>query len=620
VTVSSRRTLAIILLVMSVLGVGGAAGAQEPAAPPEGVQEVDCAEAFGEAPGLLAIGGLVCGRVDVPVDAADPAAGTLQLGVAILPAFGLRPLEDPLFVLAGGPGQSAVAFARELTSGPSLELLTSRRRDVILLEQRGIGASVPDLDCPEVDDLQLTGSESGEEAAALQIAAHRACHTRLVGQGVDLSAFDSIAVARDIEAVRTTLGYGPINLLGTSYGTTVAMEYVRAHPGSLRSVILSSPVAPEANSYEDLPLSFQGALTAVFDACAADPACAAAYPDLPAAADAANAELTANPGEIPVTDPATGEPAEPLVFDAAAFSSVLYQMLFGGDVADIPLAITLVANGQVDQLLGLAADQAGKQDGDGEGVELRDEQPVLDPSDIAEGMGRSVDCAEESAYGDLAQHAANRAAVSPLVGEHENFLSDFLGPICAFWGVDPVDPVRFEPVVSEVPILVVSGSFDPITPPVYGDVIAASNTNTTHVVATALGHSPLDGLGRCGLRLVRQFLREPLTELDPSCAEQGVAFNIGEVTEPEPEPTAAPTPAPEPTAEPTAEPSPSPSPVAAPVVLPSPTATAAPQPALAATGLATPWLAAAALVALAGGGLLLARTRPRPAAVRPGRD
>jgi pimeloyl-ACP methyl ester carboxylesterase len=224
--------------------------------------------------------GVECGYLTVPELHANPTGPTLRLAVVVFKSTGPNPAPDPLFMAQGGPGGSTIDFASLMFSSPVRE-----KRDIVLFDQRGTLNSRPNLLCPEVLDNTLTTIEqplSQEAQLKAEIAAFDACRQRRLAEGINLAAFNSRENAADVESLRLALGYGPINLYGVSYGTLLAQHVMRDFPASLRSVILDAVVSAAVNPYPQVPLSQSRAFAGVFAACAADPACAADYPQLQA--------------------------------------------------------------------------------------------------------------------------------------------------------------------------------------------------------------------------------------------------------------------------------------------------------------------------------------------------
>ena len=239
-----------------------------------------------------------CGTLDVPENRDQPDGRRISLAVAVLPANTLHPRADPLFILAGGPGQAASFL------GPFAAALTGVRkdRDIVLVDQRGTGRSSP-LVCaafkPDRDLRTMLDFDPGPKAAA--------CARELAAQGIDAAQYTTAAWVADLDAVRAALGYARVNLWGGSYGTRVAQEYLRRHPDRVRSVVLDGVATPAMRTTLDVWPSREIALNAVFDACARSPSCAAAHPDPDARLDAIRDRLGPQGRDVALTDPRTGE-------------------------------------------------------------------------------------------------------------------------------------------------------------------------------------------------------------------------------------------------------------------------------------------------------------------------
>ncbi|MDE2398072.1 MAG: alpha/beta fold hydrolase, partial [Burkholderiales bacterium] len=244
-----------------------------------------------------------CGVLQRPLDPARPAAGSIEIHFAVLPALARRPLPDPVFFFAGGPGQSAIDLAAQVAA---LLARFSNRRDIVLVDQRGTGRSAP-LDCG--DDAPGEPLARSLDPARL-VATMRACRERLgrLAWG-DLRQFTTSIAVQDFDAVRARLGAERIDLVGVSYGTRVALEYLRQFPGHVRRVVLDGVVPPSLVLPDSGSIDAGSAFDALIAACAADAACRARDPDLGARWQALLATL---PRPVVLHQPLTGA-AEPLV-------------------------------------------------------------------------------------------------------------------------------------------------------------------------------------------------------------------------------------------------------------------------------------------------------------------
>jgi pimeloyl-ACP methyl ester carboxylesterase len=288
----------------------------------------------------------------------------------------------------------------------------------------------------------------------------------------------------DLNQVREFLGYGRVNLYGGSYGTRAAITYVRRHPETVRTVVLDSVAPPDMILPLYFPRDSQRAFDQLTAACAADPGCAKAFPNLADRFEALLARLDRNPQHVTVTHPRTGKP-EPLAVDRLMISSVVVTALYLPETAAVlPLLIQRATEGDYTGLLALSS--AGVASA-AEGMSL--------------GMRYSVVCAEDAPRvrdEDIARETAGSFAGAGLV-------KAFLKP-CEFWPRGEVPADFHASFASDAPALVLSGEFDPVTPPMWGEQIASAWRNTRHVVVPGIGHGAASR--GCLMRVIRQFLND----------------------------------------------------------------------------------------------------------------
>lgn len=444
-----------------------------------------------------------CGYFIVPEDYADPDSPTIELAVAILYADTDTPQPDAVIYLAGGPGASALSEADSWVESP-----IRASRDIVLLDQRGTGYSNPSLSCPEAPD----GATDAEAA--------QSCHDYWVDQGVNLSAYNSIQSATDVAALREALGYDEWNLLGISYGTRLALATIRDNPTGVRSVILDSTYPPQVNDQEEASSDQVATFQVLFAGCAADPVCSDAYPDLENVFYETVDRLNAEPASYVTTDPDTGEESD-ATLSGDDFSEALFQGLYATDnIPYLPAVIYAVADGDYGLLddLNSGALVAGEN---GRVVTLRQDEP---PSDDADAMYNSVTCSEEIPFNNYDAAIADAESTPPevrdgLVGSVESMFET-----CRIWDVTPAPAFEAEPVVSDLPTLVLAGEYDPATPPAWGEIAAETLSNSFFFEFPGVGHGTIDG-GDCPVSIIVAFLDDPTTEPDSSC--------IAEMTPPE---------------------------------------------------------------------------------------
>ena len=284
------------------------------------------------------------------------------------------------------------------------------------------------------------------------------------------------------------LGVVKANLFGVSYGTRMALAFLREHEDRVRSVLLDA-VAPHsmvipARVAEDA----RAALDHVFTACNKSTACNARFPDLEATLEVTRQQLEATNGPISVVDPLTGETVE-FVTWPDMLSNILRAGLYSRELIRLfPLAIERGSQGQFDSLITIASMLAQES-----------------PRDLSLGMMASVLCAEDMRRLPPSDEFAKR---NPLV--------DSMAPICEFWPSEPAAERLFEPVKSDVPALLLSGQFDPITPPRYAIEIEPNLSRSHHVIIPGGAHG-VSGLG-CIPEVIEAFIEDPASQdLDLDC-------------------------------------------------------------------------------------------------------
>lgn len=395
-----------------------------------------------------------CGTLRRPLDPAQPQGRQIDIHYAVLPALARNRKEDPVLFFAGGPGQSAMDLA-----GPVSRMLARllNRRDVVLVDQRGTGRSAPLL-CEE-PALTAPLAMATDTAGALKRL--RECRAQLekLPHG-DLRHYTTWVAMQDADAVRQALGVAQVNLVGGSYGTRAALEYLRQFPQAVRRVVIDGVAPPDMV----LPASFstdnQAALDAVFTACAAEPACTARHPRLRADWQALLASL---PREVNVQHPITGQPERFTLTRDMLLGLVRAPLYVPALASALPLALGQATQGRFEALMGVGSGLGG-----GAGR-------------LWEGMHFSVVCAE-----DLPRLA--QAADRPGADYGDSFAEQYRR-ICADWPRGTVPPAFYSVPVAKVPVLLLSGGADPVTPPRHGQRVAqALGAQARHVVVPQAGH------------------------------------------------------------------------------------------------------------------------------------
>jgi pimeloyl-ACP methyl ester carboxylesterase len=462
VHVTFRRCLGaplLGLLLLSTTAAHAAAGPQGRSCHLPGVEEA-----------------LRCLSVPVALDYARPAGARLNLHVTVAPAYRESARPDPLFILAGGPGEAGSDVLPLLNN-------TFRRiratRDIVFIDQRGTGRSGK-LSCDDSEATEAAMTEQQLEAEVL------VC---IGAMKVDFAAYGTANAARDIDQVRRALGYDKINLFGGSYGTRLGQAYARAFPAQLRAMVLDGVAAPE----QVIPAGGrdgQAALDALFRQCAAESGCRRAFPQLRQEFDALSAKVAAGKIKVDVADPRTAEPLT-LAMNSGRFLNTVHSILYSpADSRRLPFLIHSAANGRWEPFVArrnVAADFSAN-------------------GSIALVLHLAVICAEDFPRLTPALRADDASALTAPV----------LSRLPAMCKAINVAPVAFVPPTRiEAPVLMLSGVLDPVTPPRRAEAAGKHMARAQHLVVTNAGHG-IAQLG-CTPRLLREFLDNPAAPVQAAC-------------------------------------------------------------------------------------------------------
>jgi pimeloyl-ACP methyl ester carboxylesterase len=468
---------AVSRLSLALLGALLGAPAPAPAAPATPPAFKPCRL---EHPSGLAAYAAECTTLRVPESPAQPGGRTIELAIARVPAISRRKAPDPVFLIAGGPGMGTKAMYPTV-AGAFARL--NRERDLVLVDQRGTGDSAA-LDCA-LDEEELADSDPAQLPALA-----RRCLETLTARPQDVRQYTTSLAVQDLERVRVALGYGPINLYGVSYGTRVAQHYLRRHPAAVRSAILDGVVPPSLVLGPAMALDAEAALTRILARCAADAACARVYGDPALRYRALRAELEKQPVELTLADPSTGTPRT-LRFTSRHLGAVLRLSSYGDTQASLlPMALhEAQAKRNFTPLAGLFLMSTGG---------LRDS--------VAFGMNSSVTCAEDIPFID--DRGVDRAALAATYLGTE--MLDSLRAVCSVWPRGPVDPDFRQPLSSDVPVLLLSGSDDPVTPPSNAVAAMTGLRRARHLVIAGEGH------GQLGVTCMDGVMAAFVRDLDPA--------------------------------------------------------------------------------------------------------
>ena len=421
---------------------------------------------------------VLCGRHEVFEDRAAGTGRKIGLNIVVLPAKTPDVEPDPLVFLAGGGVVPATRYAGFLSGAfPDLH------RDILLIDQRGSGGSNP-LDCDLSTD--PANAEYRDEARFLE--AVRRCRQELERKA-DLRDYATPFAMDDLDEVRAWLSYPRLNLYGVSYGTEAAMVYLRQHPDRVRSIVLQGPLPLDEPMWLEFPRNAQAALDHAFAACARQPGCHDAFPNLAEEFSALLKRLAEKPVKVKVSTPEGPEVEVPIDAEIlrAFVSSVLYS---AARIHDLPLLVHLAQAGDFQPL-------ARKLASRGE-------------SWIPKGVYLSIVCNEEIPRFDP---AALPAAAAGTFSGGFRLGREILS--CGEWPRSRLPEGYWTPVRSNVPTLILTGALDHVTPPRYGEKMARSLGNARPLALPNRGHNDTDP---CVSQIVQAFVTAGgLEGLDTSC-------------------------------------------------------------------------------------------------------
>jgi pimeloyl-ACP methyl ester carboxylesterase len=443
-----------------------------------------------------------CGYLTVPENRARPDGPAIRVGVARVKAVSPTARPDPIVWLTGGPGGTAIATAN-LTVAKGI----NADRDIIFVDQRGTLHAQPALVCPEIDAFQrdaLGLPITDPATAAKSDAATRACRDRLAGQGIDLAGFDTTQNTADLADLRIALGIEQWNVRGVSYGTDLALQLLRDHPQGIRSVVLDSVFPPQTNLIDGLWPNAAAGYQALFDACAAQPTCAATYPDLRAEFTATVRRLAQQPLTAQLPNPAGG-PALSVMLDGYKVANLLNVLALNpGSLTGAPAMLHALAIGDP-----VPAARALLQ-------------TISPPGLNGFGLQFGVVCREHTAFSDPAKMQAEAKRALPDIPDRVLAAPPQVPrifPDCGIWNTGRADPAAGQPTSSVVPVLLLGGTLDGITPPGWAETAAASLTNSKVLLFPGAGHDVIQW-NNCAVPVMLSFLDDPIGDYDTSCVEQ----------------------------------------------------------------------------------------------------
>ncbi|MGJ8662366.1 MAG: alpha/beta hydrolase [Marinicella sp.] len=429
-----------------------------------------------------------CGKLTVPENRQYPET-TLDLNVAVIRSSSKEKLTDPLVFLAGGPGQGAVDTFAGIVRIFS-KLLPNR--DMVLVDQRGTGESNPlrcEIDPDDYEALSDMESDAWKEWT-------KECHDSL---DADTRQYTTTAAINDLEAVREALGVEQWNLYGGSYGTRKALTYMNLYPAVIRSVILDGVVSQDEALGVSHEANLRRTLDRIFDLCEKDEACNESFGDAEQQMWTFLDQLKEQPLKLRLQNSSSGE-FEDIVMTREYAVIALRMFSYSPETMGlIPLMVSLANHGQPETM----AFQA---------------QMMMDSLNqgLNNALEMSVTCAEDVPFMPSTTNISNS-----LFGDD---LFELMHARCELWDSVPVDASFKEVVTSDIPTLLLSGEYDPVTPPQFAEKAMQTLSNSQHLVAKGQGH--IVGTRGCMPKILTAFIQDPETELNTECMKNFKDFSF----------------------------------------------------------------------------------------------
>jgi len=441
-----------------------------------------------------------CGYLIVPENRDKPDGRKTRVAVAHAKAASATPKPDPIIFLTHGPGGIAFLDAvNQVAAGMNAD------RDVYFAAQRGNYHSEPQLTCPDYDtftdqtaiSLKFVAPSTG----ARDLEAVKACRDHLAATGADLAAYNTVENAADIADLRKALGIKEWNVYGVSYGTNVAQVLLRDHPEGIRSMVLDSVSPLNQNLFKEGWPASAGMYQAIFDACASQPVCAAAYPNLKEEFTATVSRLNQTP-LVATANNAQGQPVQ-VNIDGYTLAWLVSGQSYSGPsgFATIPSMIHAAANG------------------DGSKAAAARVARIVPPGLLGYGLAFGAYCREIASWTSEDEVLAAGKAVLPGFPDEvlrTVMVSGRVFSECAAWNVGRATAAERAPVESDVPSLLMGGTFDAVTPAKWTEVVAKGLKNSEVIPIPGAGHSVITQ-SPCARSMMNAFFNDPTHPVDRSC-------------------------------------------------------------------------------------------------------
>lgn len=437
------------------------------------------------------------GYLEVPENRGDASSGTIKIPIYIFKSRSNQPKKDPIIYTVGGPGSTTMPSAQYMNYYKYLD-----DRDFILVEQRGNFYAKPHLGCPEwsqaIHQSKLPGfDEKGYDVLVTKAA--KACRDRLTKKGVDLNGYNTNEIAADINDLVNVLEIEEYNLLTISYSTKIAQVLLRDYPERIRSVVMDSPLPLEATYDEESVKNLLESVDKLLSDCEVNNDCNIAFPDIRERFNAYLTEKTRKPLEVRIDNPGNNK-VETFYLTGASLIQV-FTLASTDEVANIPFEINRLINGDLTTVKEQLSYLFQEPD-NGAGL----------------GMRLSVWCAEENPFNSRETIKTETTKYPEVRGLTP---ATFENEVCKIWDVKRVPDFENLPVKSDIPVLLISGEYDNLTPSKWAKSMTNNLSSSHHLIFKGWKHTPTTNWGnQCAMQAANDFFNNPAVRPNPDCFKQ----------------------------------------------------------------------------------------------------
>ncbi len=432
-----------------------------------------------------------CYLIPVLKNTSNPSNGKIYLATVVTPSL-KKSNEKPLLYLHGGPGIATVENVPRYLKSKTWKLLREKR-SIIFFDYRGTGFSEPAL-CPDMKDSLSKFSKINSSATARQsykISLYKKCRNQLLTDGIDVSSFNTAQLADDAEAIQKALQINSWNVYGVSYGTTVALNLLRNHSKHINSIILDSPFPPNA-PWLDFVRPFDTCFKVLEKNISDNPVAFSHFPSIRTDFKNAVTRLNKKPAKIKNK----GDANESNYYGIDFAWSIWNAMLNPKFIPFVPLAIHEVAIGN-DSILSKWIEAFSDPNSFGK---------------FSEPQSNAIACYESR---PRTADDTNASLISKYPDFYP-FLVENGGELCDAWQPESGSPEIFKPVVSNVPVLILSGEYDPVCPPLFGEITAKTLSKSTLLIIPSASHAAIHA-DDCLRKIADEFLSNPTLKPESGC-------------------------------------------------------------------------------------------------------